>query len=166
MLAELRVRREQLRCLIDACSTTIEAGRSASGDRAPGPRLFTRDVVRLGEAEILLARQEVRHARGTQRLTPTEWQLLTFLIAHPVEVHSRVKLAIGAWGAGFAERNSEVEVYVSRLRRKLGPAGVLLETVRGQGYRLMLVPRPAVVAPPDPLSGTIAVDTASAAAGG
>jgi DNA-binding winged helix-turn-helix (wHTH) protein len=29
-------------------------------------------------------------------------------------------------------------VYISRLRRKLGSAGRLLETVRGQGYRLVL----------------------------
>jgi DNA-binding response OmpR family regulator len=105
------------------------------------PKLFASDVVRIGEVEILVPRQAVRHAGGTHRLTPTEWQLLAFLLARPDAVHSRLAMAAGAWGPGYAERNSEVEVYVSRLRRKLGPAGPLLETVRRRGYRLVLPPQ-------------------------
>jgi DNA-binding response OmpR family regulator len=135
---ELQVQRDRLNDLIEACQLTTSR-RAAAGDGAP--RLFARDLVRLGAAEVLVARQAIRHSGSTQRLTPTEWQLLAFLLAHPSVPHTRVDLAAGAWGPGFAERNSEVEVYVSRLRRKLGPAGALLETVRGRGYRLLLEPR-------------------------
>jgi DNA-binding response OmpR family regulator len=134
---QLHLQRERLTSLIEACNRTT--ARMAGADLA-GPRLFTRDVVRLGDVEILVTKQAIRHNGGTHRLTPTEWQLFMFLLANPGVVHSRLDLASGAWGSGFAERNSEVEVYVSRLRRKLGPAGGLLETVRGRGYQLVLPP--------------------------
>jgi len=130
----LRRQTERLRAAIEACRATA----STIATPLPGTRLFARDSVRIGEVEVVLPRQEVRHAGGAQRLTPTEWQLLTFLLANPGAVHSRVDMAVGAWGHGFAERHSEVEVYVSRLRRKLGPAAGCLETVRGLGYRLVL----------------------------
>lgn len=133
---ELHAQRERLTALIEACQSTTNT--MAAATRDAGPRLFARNVLHLGGAEIAVRQQTVRHDSGSYRLTPTEWQLLTFLLAHPWEVHSRADLAAGAWGKGFAERASEVEVYVSRLRRKLGPAGVLLETVRGRGYRLLL----------------------------
>ncbi len=149
---ELVVQRERLLQLIEACqATTLELRQNP--DELSGPRLFARDVVRIGEAEVLIARQAIRHAGGVHRVTPTEWQLLTFLLANPGAVHSRLQLAVGAWGPGFAERNSEVEVYVSRLRRKLGSAGRLLETVRGRGYRLVLASHPRVALAAQVLAG-------------
>jgi len=135
----LRQQTERLATLIEECRQTKLRVPVAFADDAPF-RLFANDVVRLGEAEILVPRQAVRHVGGTHRLTPTEWQLLAFLLASPGVVHSRLDMAAGAWGRGYADRNSEVEVYVSRLRRKLGPAGNLLETVRRRGYRLVLHP--------------------------
>ena len=135
---ELAVQRHRLVGRIEACRDSIECLRMSNGTGAPGG--FAHGVVELGGAEIHLARQTISHPSGDHRVTPTEWQLLTFLMAHPSVVHSRLELAAGAWGPGFAERNSEVEVYVSRLRRKLGPASTRLETVRGRGYRLRLDP--------------------------
>lgn len=138
----LQVQTERLRQLLEDCRATKQ--RMGSVRLAPTvPRLFAADVIRLGDAEVLVPRQAIRHAGGIRRLTPTEWQLLSFLLTHPGEVHSRLQLATGAWGAGYAERNSEVEVYISRLRRKLGAAGGMVETVRGLGYRLALSPPPA-----------------------
>jgi DNA-binding response OmpR family regulator len=135
----LRQQSERLAALLEECRRTQLNGLLTLPDDV-APRLFANDVVRIGEAEILVPRQSVRHTGGTHRLTPTEWQLLAFLLASPGEVHSRLEMAAGAWGRGYADRNSEVEVYVSRLRRKLGPAGPLLETVRRRGYRLVLHP--------------------------
>jgi DNA-binding response OmpR family regulator len=132
---ELQLHRERLRALTEACRTNTTLLRRAAEE---GPRLFARDYITIGEADLLVRQQTIRHSGGSQRLTPTEWQLLTYLLVRPGIVHSRAELAAGAWGAGFADRASEVEVYVSRLRRKLGPAGGLLETVRGRGYRLVL----------------------------
>ena len=70
------------------------------------------------------------------RLTPTEWRLMRALVGSPGVALSREELARRAWGDGCAHRASEVEVYVSRLRRKLKHAGEMIRTVRGSGYCL------------------------------
>jgi DNA-binding response OmpR family regulator len=135
--AELREQRTRLERVLEACrTTTSQLGPEA--DAHNRPRLFAREVLRLGDVELLVRQQAVRDGRLVRRLTPTEWQLLTFLLSHPDVVHTREEVAAGAWGQGFMDRRSEVEVYISRLRRKLGSAAPLLETVRGQGYRLTM----------------------------
>jgi DNA-binding winged helix-turn-helix (wHTH) protein len=76
-----------------------------------------------------------------QQLTPSEWQLLRTFLEHPGETLSRAQLAAGVWAEGFESPYGNVAVYVSRLRRKLESAAgdpPLIETVRGQGYRLTL----------------------------
>jgi DNA-binding response OmpR family regulator len=134
---ELQRQSDRLADLLERCRRTQSSCLSSGVDRATANRLFAADTVLLGTVEVVLQRQAIRDGRSTRRLTPTEWQLLLFLLASPGTVHSRADLAAGAWGAGYHGRNSEVEVYVSRLRRKLGSAGRLLETVRGEGYRLV-----------------------------
>ena len=136
--ANLERQRTRLARLLDECRAAQEARAQARGNPAPATRLFATDLVRLGDVEVVVARQAVRDSRGTRRLTPTEWQLLLFLLSYPDMVHTRSQLAAGAWGTGFDGRDTEVEVYISRLRRKLGAAAAQLETVRGQGYRLAL----------------------------
>ena len=84
-------------------------------------------------------RQAVESAGRTHLLTRTEWQLFTAFLSRPGEVLSRGQLAVLAWGAGPVDRSTEVEVYISRLRRKveLDPHRPrLIETIRGSGYRL------------------------------
>ncbi|HZS14643.1 MAG TPA: winged helix-turn-helix domain-containing protein [Candidatus Dormibacteraeota bacterium] len=133
--AHLDEQNEHLSRLLAACNATRAARAQAM---APARRIFAIDVVRLGEVEVLVTRQAVRDGNAVRRLTPTEWQLLLFLLDQPGVVHTRSELAGGAWGSGYHGRDTEVEVYVSRLRRKLGRSGRLLETVRGRGYRLAL----------------------------
>ena len=74
------------------------------------------------------------------RLTPNEWQLFAALLGSPEQIFTRERLAVEAWGSGYSGRLGEVEVYVSRLRRKLEQnprSPLIIETVRGEGYRLM-----------------------------
>lgn len=147
--SEIRERLHAARVELDRQSTrlnrVLELCRSAQEARTGGrpgaatTRLFATDRVRLGDVEVIVPRQSVRDSRGTvRRFTPTEWQLLLFLLGNPDTVHSRSQLAAGAWGSGYDGRDTEVEVYISRLRRKLGSAAPLLETVRGAGYRFVL----------------------------
>jgi hypothetical protein len=73
------------------------------------------------------------------RLSWTEWQLFAFLWDHPGVTFSRVELATGAWGAQWANRRGEVEIYISRIRRKVEHDARhprVIRTVRGLGYRL------------------------------
>ncbi len=67
-------------------------------------------------------------------LTTREWALLELFLAQPGHALSKVTIAktIGDSESGVAPNT--VEVYVSRLRAKLEPAGIVIRTVRGFGY--------------------------------
>ena len=68
------------------------------------------------------------------RLTPRERRLLDVLLGTDGAVLSKERLAAVAWDAPVDEHT--VEVAVNRLRRKLGPAAVALETTNRRGYRI------------------------------
>lgn len=55
-------------------------------------------------------------------LTFQEFELLAFLSGHPATVFSRADLVRQVWQRDFAADSRTVDVHVSRLRRKLGPA--------------------------------------------
>jgi DNA-binding response OmpR family regulator len=67
-------------------------------------------------------------------LTGREAALLAALAQDPGQVVSRELLLSRVWGYHFDPGSNLVEVYVRRLRGKLGPG--LVTTVRGRGYRL------------------------------
>jgi len=75
-------------------------------------------------------------------LGPTEFRLLRFLLARPERVHSRTQLLDHVWGDHVYIEERTVDVHIRRLRLALEPFGqdILVETVRGSGYRLA-VPR-------------------------
>jgi hypothetical protein len=56
-------------------------------------------------------------------LTFQEFELLAFLAAHPATVFSRADLVRAVWQRDFTADSRTVDVHVSRLRHKLGPAG-------------------------------------------
>ncbi|MGH8478426.1 MAG: winged helix-turn-helix domain-containing protein, partial [Gammaproteobacteria bacterium] len=65
-------------------------------------------------------------------LTGTEFRLLQYLMLNPGRILSKTQLTEHVY-ADDADRDSNViEVYINRLRRKLGDE--LIETRRGQGY--------------------------------
>jgi two-component system phosphate regulon response regulator PhoB len=51
-------------------------------------------------------------------------------------VHSRSQLLDRVWGDHVFIEERTVDVHVKRLREALGPAGAMVETVRGAGYRI------------------------------
>jgi hypothetical protein len=74
-------------------------------------------------------------------LTFQEFELLAFLSAHPTTVFSRADLVRRVWRRDFSADSRTVDVHVSRLRHKLGPAyGRCLVTEYRVGYQF----RPAV----------------------
>lgn len=68
-------------------------------------------------------------------LTSHEHKVLDYLMHRPGAVVSRTELTEHIYAQDFDRDSNTIEVFVGRLRKKL-PAG-LIETVRGQGYRLM-----------------------------
>jgi two-component system OmpR family response regulator len=67
-------------------------------------------------------------------LTAKEFDLLACLIEHRGRVLSRVELKELVWDFSFDAQTKVVDLYVHYLRRKLGAAGDIIETVRGVGY--------------------------------
>ena len=68
-------------------------------------------------------------------LTAKEFRLLTTLMGRPGRVMSRQALLEEVWGRDITVTERTVDTHLKRLREKLGPAGDLIETVRGVGYR-------------------------------
>ena len=71
-------------------------------------------------------------------LTVRELQLLTTLARHPQRIMTREELYSEVWGGKPSRADRSVDVYVSRLRQKLGealPERALIHTHNGIGYR-------------------------------
>jgi two-component system phosphate regulon response regulator OmpR len=100
------------------------------------------EFVRFGDFVFHVARGELRRGDEVVHLTDRERDMLRLLAASPGETVPRLALAGGNGnGGGVGER--AVDVQVNRLRRKIerDPANPLLvQTVRGIGYRLVATP--------------------------
>src|SRR5216683_3740539 len=97
------------------------------------------EKVRFGDFNFHMARGELKRGEETIRLTDRERDMLRLLAATPGETVPRQALA----GHGGSTGERAVDVQVNRLRRKLeqDPANPLLvQTVRGIGYRLVTAP--------------------------
>ena len=81
------------------------------------------------------------------KLGPTEFKLLSFLMHHAERVHSRGQLLDKVWGDHVFIEERTVDVHIKRLREALGEAGVMVETVRGAGYRLTVATAPGGAVP-------------------
>ncbi len=68
------------------------------------------------------------------RLTSHEFKVLSYLMHHRDQVVSRTELTEHIYEQDFDKDSNTIEVFVGRLRRKVG--GDLIETVRGMGYRI------------------------------
>lgn len=72
------------------------------------------------------------------KLTSHEFRVLSYLMHHRGRIVSQGELTEHIYAQGFDRDSNTVEVFVARLRRKLG--GSLIETVRGMGYRIEAAP--------------------------
>jgi DNA-binding response OmpR family regulator len=73
-------------------------------------------------------------------LTPREFALLDYLIAHQDKLCTRDDILDHVWGISFDTGTNMVDVYMHFLRKKLEARGLakMIETIRGRGYRLVL----------------------------
>ena len=94
----------------------------------PEPRLVFQDVVL-----DPLARR-VRVSDREVELTAKEFDLLECLLRNVGRVMTRTELTEHVWDFGFEARTKVVDLYVHYLRKKLGEAGDIIQTVRGVGY--------------------------------
>lgn len=69
-------------------------------------------------------------------LTTLEFRLLHVLVSRAGRVQTREALLAEVWRRSESGQTRTLDTHVLRLREKLGPARMLLETVRGVGYRM------------------------------
>jgi two-component system phosphate regulon response regulator PhoB len=69
-------------------------------------------------------------------LTPTEFKLLSLLMARRGRVQSRERLLNDVWDYESSIETRTVDTHIRRLREKLGKHSHIIETVRGIGYRI------------------------------
>ena len=69
-------------------------------------------------------------------LTYKEFELLCYLLENRGVVLSRDQILTKIWDYNYSGETRTVDVHIRTLRQKLGDAGALIETVRGEGYRL------------------------------
>jgi two-component system, OmpR family, phosphate regulon response regulator PhoB len=72
---------------------------------------------------------------GALDLTALEFRLLSTLLARRGRVQSRETLLSDVWGIRGDVSTRTVDTHIKRLRKRLGPAGGYIETLRGVGYR-------------------------------
>lgn len=91
-------------------------------------------------ADLVLDSVSREARRGNRRLnlTPTEFELLRFLMRHAGQVLTRNQLINHVWGIDFSGDDNVLEVYIGYLRKKTEGEGEprLIHTVRGIGYVL------------------------------
>lgn len=92
-------------------------------------------VVQVGEVLVDPNAFEARAGGKRLELTPTEFRLLYVLARRPGWVLSRDQIVDAVRGADCVVGTRTVDGQVLCLRRKLGPYGGYVETVRGVGYR-------------------------------
>ena len=94
------------------------------------------DVLELAGVEIHPGRHEVRIGGRGVELTRTEFRILQFLASRPGWVFTRTQIVRSVHGEDYPVTGRSVDVQVAALRRKLGDAGSLIQTVRGVGYKM------------------------------
>ncbi|WOJ91821.1 response regulator transcription factor (plasmid) [Methylocapsa polymorpha] len=91
-------------------------------------------ILHSGGLELDLAAAEVRRDGRPIRLTAQEFKTLACLMRHAGNIVSQAELIEALYAQDFDRDSNTIEVFVARLRRKLGADAI--ETVRGFGYRL------------------------------
>jgi two-component system, OmpR family, response regulator len=95
-------------------------------------------VLRAGSVRLDPATRRVWRDQDEITLTNKEFRILECLLRRPGRVLTRALIAEQVWDYDFPNATNVIDVHVRTLRRKLGdPApGLLIQTVRGVGYRL------------------------------
>ena len=95
------------------------------------------EVLTIRELSIHSGRRHVTANGKSLDLTYTEFQVLHFLARRPGWVFTRSQIVDAVRGDDYPVTDRSVDVQIVGLRKKLGPLGKYIETVRGVGYRFM-----------------------------
>jgi two-component system, OmpR family, KDP operon response regulator KdpE len=96
-------------------------------------------VLRVGNLEVDSVRHQVRRAGEEVKLTPKEFELLSFLARHAGKVLTHKQILTAVWGPAHTEDTQYLRVYIGHLRQKVeqnpdDPKVIITEP--GIGYRV------------------------------
>ncbi|RUV02873.1 response regulator transcription factor [Mesorhizobium sp. M6A.T.Cr.TU.017.01.1.1] len=97
---------------------------------------FPEPLLSVGTLSIQAAERRLSRDGQEVYLTGREWAVLDCLLRQPGAVVSKGKIEDALYSFNSEFESNTVEVYVSRLRKKIG--GDRIATVRGSGYRLVV----------------------------
>jgi two-component system, OmpR family, response regulator len=123
---------DELLARLRAVSHRVFTGDSAA---ASGSVTSGTSVVVLQDLTVDMARSVAVVAGLPVDLTAKEWGLLRLMALKPDRIHSAESLMRSLYGFDDEVDSNTLQVFISSLRRKLGAA--CIETLRGQGYRLV-----------------------------
>lgn len=100
----------------------------------PAPTL----VLQVGDLEIDVQTHAITRGGRAIVLTQKEYAILLLLAQHTGQVVSRLQLAEQVWASDLIAIDNLIDVHMKNMRRKVDAPGhvALIETVRGQGFRL------------------------------
>jgi len=96
-------------------------------------------LLKVGDLEVDAVRHRATHAGAELKLTPKEFELLSFLAKHAGRVLTHKQILTAVWGPAHTEDTQYLRVYIGQLRQKVeehadDPRVILTEP--GIGYRL------------------------------
>jgi two-component system, OmpR family, alkaline phosphatase synthesis response regulator PhoP len=102
------------------------------------PGLDTEGVLHHHGISIHPGRRIIKINGKSVDLTYTEFQIIYYLAGRPGWVFTRTQIVDAVRGDNYSVTDRSVDVQMVGLRKKLGPYGKYLETVRGVGYRFKM----------------------------
>jgi two-component system phosphate regulon response regulator PhoB len=100
--------------------------------RTAGPE--SADVIEISGVRVDLSTHEASVRGESVKLTLTEFRLLVALMRGKGKVLSRADLMYTAMGPDVLVTTRTIDVHVAAIRKKLGPCGHMIRTIRGVGY--------------------------------
>ncbi len=122
-------------------STSLLLARVGALMRRVGGSAAGCDVLTAESVSLDRSRRELKVDDKAVSLTSTEFGILWELMAARGRVLSREQLIDGVLGTSVVVTDRTIDVHVAALRKKLGKASALVQTVRGVGYTLRPPPR-------------------------
>lgn len=98
---------------------------------------FATTIIKAGEISLETQAKKISFGDDLLDLTALEYQIFEYLIRHSLQIVSKEQIAQSLYDSGEAVQMNNIEVIVSRLRKKLSAHTdeKIIGTIRGQGYR-------------------------------
>jgi len=104
--------------------------------RTDSAKSKSKPVIHYGEIELDTERIKVKIGNDEIELTRKEFEILKLLIESHGKIYSREDILRFVWEKDVIVTNRTVDVYITRLRNKLGKHGAMLKNKSGYGYYL------------------------------